>query len=139
MIVWTHAFPPRAMTPKPPRILVVDDGHDAADSLCMVLRMFGADADVVYDGEAALLAMEAKRPDIVLLDLSMPGMDGYEVAQRLRVNPEYDLVRLIALTGWGTDEDRIRSEAAGFSEHWVKPVAATTLKQLVSAELERNA
>lgn len=126
------------MTSKPPRILVVDDGHDAADSLCMVLRMFGADSDVVYDGEAALVAIEAKRPDIVLLDLTMPGMDGYEVAQRVRVNPEYDNVRLIALTGWGTDEERMRSEAAGFSEHWVKPVPATTLKQLVSTELERN-
>lgn len=105
----------------------------------MVLRMFGADADVVYDGEAALEAIEFKRPDIVLLDLTMPGMDGYEVAQRVRVNPEYDNVRLIALTGWGTDEERMRSEAAGFSEHWVKPVPATTLKQLVSTELERNA
>lgn len=124
---------------KPPRILVVDDGHDAADSLCMVLRMFGADAEVVYDGESALKAIEAKLPNIVLLDLSMPGMDGYQVAERVRINPGYDSVRLIALTGWGTDEERIRSEAAGFSEHWVKPVPATTLRQLVSTELERNA
>ena len=124
---------------KPPRILVVDDGHDAADSLCMVLRMFGAECDVVYDGEGALAAIEAKRPKIDLLDLSMPGMDGYEVAQRVRINPEYDTVRLIALTGWGTDEERMRSEAAGFSEHWVKPVSATTLRQLVSTELEKNA
>ena len=124
---------------RPPRILVVDDGHDAADSLCMVLRMFGADSDVVYDGESALKAVAEKRPDIVLLDLSMPGMDGYEVAQYVRVNPEYDSIRLIALTGWGTDEERMRSEAAGFSEHWVKPVPATTLRQLVSTELERNA
>lgn len=124
---------------KPPRILVVDDGHDAADSLCMVLRMFGADAEVVYDGESALKAIEAQLPNIVLLDLSMPGMDGYQVAERVRINPGYDSVRLIALTGWGTDEERIRSEAAGFSEHWVKPVPATTLRQLVSTELERNA
>lgn len=122
---------------KPPRILVVDDGHDAADSLCMVLRMFGAESDVVYDGEAALRAIESTRPDIVLLDLTMPGMDGYEVAQRVRVNPEFDNVRLIALTGWGTDEERMRSEAAGFSEHWVKPVPATTLRQLVEAASER--
>lgn len=123
---------------KPPRILVVDDGHDAADSLCMVLRMFGAESDVVYDGEAALKAIESTRPDIVLLDLTMPGMDGYEVAQRVRVNPEFDNVRLIALTGWGTDEERMRSEAAGFSEHWVKPVPATTLRQLVMAASERT-
>lgn len=105
----------------------------------MVLRMFGADAEVVYDGESALKAIEAKLPNIVLLDLSMPGMDGYQVAERVRINPGYDSVRLIALTGWGTDEERIRSEAAGFSEHWVKPVPATTLRQLVSTELERNA
>jgi len=105
----------------------------------MVLRMFGADCDVVYDGESALKAIEEKRPDIVLLDLSMPGMDGYEVAQQVRINLEYDSVRLIALTGWGTDEERMRSEAAGFSEHWVKPVPATTLRQLVATELERNA
>jgi CheY-like chemotaxis protein len=104
----------------------------------MVLRMFGADSSVVYDGESALVAIEATRPDIVLLDLTMPGMDGYEVAKRVRVNPEFDAVRLIALTGWGTDEERMRSEAAGFSEHWVKPVPATTLRQLVSQELEKN-
>lgn len=104
----------------------------------MVLRMFGAESDVVYDGESALKSIETNRPDIVLLDLTMPGMDGYEVAQRVRINPDYDSVRLIALTGWGTDEERIRSEAAGFSEHWVKPVPATTLRQLVSTELERN-
>ena len=124
---------------KPPRILVVDDGHDAADSLCMVLRMFGADSSVVYDGQAAIDFIAESKPDIVLLDLSMPGMDGYEVAQQVRTNPACDDVRLIALTGWGTDEERMRSEAAGFSEHWVKPVPAAILRKLVSTELEKNA
>ena len=124
---------------KPPRILVVDDGRDAADSLCMVLRMFGAESSVVYDGQAALDSIRNAIPDIVLLDLSMPGMDGYEVAQHVRTNPDCDQVRLIALTGWGTDEERLRSEAAGFSDHWVKPVSAAMLRKLVSTELERNA
>jgi CheY-like chemotaxis protein len=127
------------MTIRAPRILVVDDGHDAADSLGMVLRMFGAESIVVYDGESALEAIRLSTPDIVLLDLTMPGMDGYEVAQRIRVQPEYDSIRLIALTGWGTDEERLRSEAAGFSEHWVKPVPAATLRTLVSNALEKNA
>jgi CheY-like chemotaxis protein len=126
------------MTPIAPKILVVDDGHDAADSLGMVLRMFGADSSVVYDGESALEAVRTFAPHIVLLDLTMPGMDGYEVAQRIRVQPEFDAVRLIALTGWGTDEERRRSEAAGFSEHWVKPVPAATLRALVTKELEKN-
>lgn len=127
------------MTTKAPRILVVDDGHDAADSLGMVLRMFGAESSVVYDGEAALEAMRTVEPEIVLLDLTMPGMDGYEVAQRIRIQPEYDNVRLIALTGWGTDEERRRSEAAGFSEHWVKPVPAATLRNLVTNAIARSA
>ncbi|MEP6765177.1 MAG: response regulator [Gemmatimonadaceae bacterium] len=124
---------------KPPRILVVDDGHDAADSLCMVLRMFGADSNVVYDGQSALDSIRNSKPDIVLLDLSMPGMDGYTVAKNVRANPECDDVRLIALTGWGTEEERVRSEAAGFTDHWVKPVPAATLRKLVSTELEKNA
>ena len=127
------------MTTKAPRILVVDDGHDAADSLGMVLRMFGADSSVVYDGESALEAIRTNPPDIVLLDLTMPGMDGYEVAQRIRIQPEFDNVRLIALTGWGNDEERRRSEAAGFSEHWVKPVPAATLRSLVKNTIGKSA
>ena len=124
---------------RPPRILVVDDGHDAADSLCMVLRMFGADSAVVYDGQSALDSIRESKPDIVLLDLSMPGMDGYTVAKHVRTNPDCDDVRLIALTGWGSEEERLRSEAAGFTDHWVKPVPAAILRKLVSTELEKNA
>ena len=101
--------------------------------------MFGADSSVVYDGQSALNSIRDTKPDIVLLDLSMPGMDGYEVAEQVRTNPACDDVRLIALTGWGTDEERIRSVAAGFSDHWVKPVPAATLRKFVAAELERNA
>jgi PAS domain S-box-containing protein len=114
------------------RVLVVDDNRDAADSLTLLLRLLGADVQVVYDGTAALEAIHTFRPRVVLLDLGMPGMDGYEVAQRLR-QEEGQGITLIALTGWGQEEDRRRSQAAGFDYHLVKPVNPEALQTLLSA------
>ncbi len=98
----------------------------------MVLKMMGADADVVYDGPAALEAVHASHPAVVLLDIGMPGMDGYEVAARIRADPAFNDVRLVALTGWGSEEERRRSREAGFDDHWVKPVDPGKLRELLA-------
>ncbi|MGH7287549.1 MAG: hybrid sensor histidine kinase/response regulator, partial [Myxococcota bacterium] len=99
------------------RILVVDDNRDAASSLGMLLELRGAEVWVVHDGAAALKALATHQPSIVLLDIGMPGMDGHEVARQIRQQPEHRDVTLIALTGWGQEEDRQRSRAAGFDYH----------------------
>jgi signal transduction histidine kinase len=117
----------------PPRVLVVDDNRDSADSLGMLLKFLGADAQVVYDGPSALQALRTYQPSIVFLDIGMPGMDGYEVAPRLRQELGSHRVTLIALTGWGQEEDRRRSKAAGFDHHLVKPVNADALQILLGS------
>jgi PAS domain S-box-containing protein len=103
------------------RVLVVDDNANTADSLALLLRLAGHDVRVAHDGSSALEAARAERPDAVFLDLGMPGMDGYEVARRLRQESGLEGVRLVALTGWGKDEDRRRTREAGFDQHLVKP------------------
>lgn len=114
------------------RILVVDDNRDAADSLGMLLRFQGAEVQVAYDGPSALSALTAFQPAIMLLDIGMPSMDGYEVARRVRQQAECKDVTIIALTGWGQDEDRRKSAAAGFDAHLVKPVDHTVLMRLLA-------
>ncbi len=114
------------------RVLVVDDNRDAADSLSMLLRFMGLEARVAYDGHAALEAIRADRPAAVLLDLGMPGIDGFEVARRVRRDPELRDVMLVALTGWGQDEDHRRSQEAGFDHHLVKPVDQALLGEILA-------
>jgi PAS domain S-box-containing protein len=121
----------RATAPPTRRILVVDDNRDAADSLSMLLKFLGADVKVAYDGQTALEALRICRPSVLLLDLGMPGMDGYEVAQRVRRDPEFSHLTLIALTGWGQDQDRRRTQQAGFDHHLVKPVELDALQGLL--------
>jgi PAS domain S-box-containing protein len=104
------------------RILVVDDNRDAADTLAMLLEADGAQARAVYDGQAALDALADLRPHTVLLDLGMPEMDGLEVARRIRADPAWAGVRIVALTGWGQESDRERTRGAGFDFHLTKPV-----------------
>jgi CheY-like chemotaxis protein len=118
---------------QPRRVLVVDDNRDAAESLAMLLRIIGAQADVVYDGASALERLPDYRPHVVVLDLGMPGMDGYEVARRIRALPEHRATTLIALSGWGKEEDRRRSSAAGFDHHLIKPADFSTLQSLLGA------
>jgi len=115
------------------RILVVDDNRDTADSLAMMLRLQGSDVQVVYDGMAALEALAEKRPDAVLLDIGMPGMNGHEVARRIRERPALRQLTLIATTGWGQPVDRQRSLEAGFDHHLVKPVGLDTLRDLLAS------
>jgi PAS domain S-box-containing protein len=109
------------------RVLVVDDNRDAADSLGMLVGALGAEARVAYDGPSAFEALNSFYPHAVLLDIGMPGMNGHDVAREIRRRPEFRSVRLIALTGWGQDEDRRRSAAAGFDRHLVKPIKIETL------------
>jgi PAS domain S-box-containing protein len=113
------------------RILVVDDNRDAANSLGMLLKCIGADVRIAYNGPDALEAVATWKPAVVLLDIGMPGMDGYEVAQRIREEPQSEGMTLIALTGWGQEDDRRRARSAGFDHHMIKPPELNTLKTLL--------
>lgn len=114
------------------RLLVVDDNEDAAISLAMMLRLEGHDVRVAHDGPTALNEASSFRPSMVFLDLGMPHMDGYEVARRLRQQPGMERVVLTALTGWGQENDRRRTAAAGFDHHLVKPPEPKRLQMLLA-------
>jgi PAS domain S-box-containing protein len=113
------------------RVLIADDNHDAADTLAMLLEMNGNDVRTAYDGQDALRAAEEHRPDVILLDIGMPGMNGYDVARRLRERHETRGAVLVAMTGWGQEKDRRRSREAGFDHHLVKPVDLDALDALL--------
>src|SRR5262245_2804722 len=113
------------------RILVVDDNVDAANMIAMMLRLFGHHAETVYSAKSALEMAVEYRPDFVVLDIGLPGMDGYEVARRLRQIPELKDTPLIAATGYGQDADRQRSEEAGFDYHLVKPIDPEKLQTVL--------
>ncbi|WZP00419.1 response regulator [Isosphaeraceae bacterium EP7] len=125
-----HAPEPDAPSPSR-RILVVDDIRDSADSLSKLLRLFGNDVRTSYEGQQAIMTAETYMPDVVLLDLGLPGMNGYEVAAGLRKIPSLAGATLVALTGFGTEEDRRQTEAAGFDHHLVKPVDIDALRTLL--------
>jgi len=114
------------------RILIVDDNQDSAWSLEMLLKILGSDVETAQDGRSALSAFETFRPSVVLLDLGMPDMNGYEVASRIRQLPQSQDVTLVALTGWGQDEDRRRTREAGFDHHLLKPVNLDALQVLLA-------
>jgi PAS domain S-box-containing protein len=122
-----------ASVPPTVRILVVDDNQDSADSLGAVLSFLGADVRIAYDGQSALEALRTYHPSAVILDLGMPGLDGYEVAHRVRQDPALRDLTLIALTGWGQEQDRRRTREAGFDHHLVKPVDLQVLKVLLTS------
>jgi CheY-like chemotaxis protein/anti-sigma regulatory factor (Ser/Thr protein kinase) len=121
------------------RVLVVDDNYDSATSLAMLLTLSGADTHVTNDGASALKAMPVYMPDVVLLDIGMPGMDGYTVATRIREDARYRDVTLIALTGFGQEQDRVRSLASGFNHHMTKPLDLDTLQTLLASLPARSA
>lgn len=128
------AHPERLFTTPPSmRVLVVDDNVDAANSLAMALRLSGQRVRVAYDGETALSFAAEDPPEAVLLDLGMPGMDGYQVARRLRGNPATCKILIVALTGWGQDEDRRMSLEAGFDDHLVKPIDPSMVNRVLAA------
>lgn len=123
--------PARAKSAKALRVLVVDDNVDAAVSLSMLLKLEGHEPIAVHDGTAAVEAAEKHRPDVVLLDIGLPQMNGHEVCRRLRALPNGTELVIVALTGWGQEEDRRKSKEAGFDAHLVKPVHDSTLAWLL--------
>jgi PAS domain S-box-containing protein len=142
--VFTVVLPLTAAPPRPPqstvadpppgpgrRILIVDDNVDAAESLAINLQLQGHETRTVFDGETALQAAREFLPEVVLLDIGLPGQDGYAVCRQLRAQPLGHDVAIIALTGWGQDEDRRRTSLAGFDHHLVKPVDPGLLARLV--------
>jgi len=116
----------------PRRVLVVDDNVDAASTLELLLRSLGHETRVVHDGHHALRAAAEFRPDAVLLDIGLPGLDGYEVARRLGALKKERPFRIVAITGWGQEMDRIRSREAGFDVHLLKPVDMTELVKILN-------
>ncbi len=115
----------------PRRVLIVDDNEDAANSLAMVLQLSGHETASVYTAGDALARAAVFKPEIVLLDIGLPGMDGYEVAQRLRELPGLRNVRLVAVTGYGRADDRLRAREAGFDAHLTKPVEFSVLERVL--------
>ncbi len=126
---------PAAPAPAAPReglrVLLADDNVDAADTMSAVLEMSGHEVRTVYSGQAALQAAPDFAPDVMLLDIGMPGMSGYEVAQQLRADARYDATVLVALTGWGSEGDRTQAMQAGFDHHLTKPVDLQALEPLL--------
>jgi len=116
------------------QVLVVDDNKDAADSLGMLVRLGGHEAHVVYSGQLAILKAEKQTPDVVLLDIGLPRMDGYQVVQWLRNRPDTKDALIIAITGFDRTSDRERSKEAGFDLHLVKPVDSEKLVRLLNGD-----
>ena len=121
------------------RVLVVDDNIDAADAMALMLEMHGCNTLTVHCGLAAVTASLSFLPDMILLDIGLPDIDGYEVATRLRANPDTCGVFLVALTGWGSAEDKLRATALGFDAHLTKPVELQTVMSLLQARIAEPA
>lgn len=113
------------------QLLIVDDNRDAADAMVMAAQVLGHDAVAVYDGHAALALLDRQRPDLMILDLSMPGMDGYALARAIRERPAFADTLLVALSGFGAEADRQRTREAGFDLHMLKPMEIDALEQLL--------
>jgi two-component system CheB/CheR fusion protein len=128
-----QATRPREVSSSPRRILVVEDNVDSAEAMLLLLRGIGHDVTVVSDGREAVDVAKQLQPEIILLDIGLPGMDGYELARRLRDMPETRAARLIAVSGYGQQKDRARSRDAGFDTHLVKPVDPSTLTEAINA------
>ena len=115
------------------RILIVDDNRDSADSLAMLMEITNNEAYLAHDGEEAVKAIERHRPEVVLLDIGLPKLDGHEVCRRVRQEPWGKDIVIIALTGWGQEDDRRKSQEAGFNGHLVKPIDYDKLLELLAS------
>jgi two-component system CheB/CheR fusion protein len=118
------------------RVLVVDDNESVRDGLAMLLQAWGCETRLAGDGPSAVRLAKECRPQVVLLDIQMPGLDGYAVAEQLKQEASLQDTKLVALTGNGADADRQRSEQAGFDVHLVKPVAPEELRQVLQGLTE---
>lgn len=116
------------------RVMVVDDSVDGAESMSILLEMLGHEVRVMYDGAAAIAAASEFKPEVVLLDIGLPGVDGYQVARALRAEPATAGALLIALTGYGQDTDRQRTRDAGFDHHLVKPASLDDIERVIAAD-----
>jgi CheY-like chemotaxis protein len=114
------------------RILVTDDNQDSARSLAMLLKYSGHEVETAFDGPQAIEKAEVWRPEIMLLDLGMPEMNGYDVCRMIRQQPWGKAIRIVALTGWGQDQDRQNTREAGFDAHLVKPVDVAVLGKVLA-------
>jgi signal transduction histidine kinase len=128
-----QSVPVRSATAAPRRILVVEDNLDSAEAMLLLLKGVGHEVTVVSDGREAVDVAKRLRPEVILLDIGLPGMDGYELARMLRVMPETRAARLIAVSGYGQQKDRVRSHEAGFDVHLVKPVDPSKLAEAINA------
>ncbi len=115
------------------RILIVEDNQDSAMSLKMLLEVLGHVVDVVHDGEGAIDAAAAHRPDVILMDIGLPGLSGYDAARRIRKECRDASMLIVALTGWGQEQDRQRSVDAGIDHHLVKPLDLDELRQILAS------
>jgi CheY-like chemotaxis protein len=115
------------------KILVVDDNVDAAEMLAMLLEAEGNQTRLAHSGSAALAVASELEPDLIFLDIGLPEMNGYEVATRLRADPRLHRCVIVALTGWGSEDDRRQAHAAGFDRHLVKPIDSNRLHDVLSA------
>ena len=117
----------------PRRIVVADDNEDSAESFAMLLSFSGHEVRIAHDGAAALDAVRDFRPDVAFLDIGMPGLTGYEVAQAVRAEPWGQEIKLIAVTGWGQPDVRLRARTAGFDRHLIKPIDPAEVDRLLDA------
>jgi CheY-like chemotaxis protein len=117
----------------PRRIVVADDNEDSAQSFAMLLSFSGHEVRIAHDGKQALDAMRDFRPDVAFLDIGMPCLSGYEVAERVRAEPWGREVILIAVTGWGQADDKLRARTAGFNQHLVKPIDPMEVDRLLDS------
>ena len=137
--VMPTALPPLPAHPVAPppatnrKVLVVDDNVDAVQSLANLLKLFGHEVQIAYDGQSGLEAAQATRPDVVLLDIGLPGLTGFEVAEQIRQQPALDGMVLVALTGYGRDTDRQMSQDAGFDHHLVKPTDFAEVQKILAS------
>jgi CheY-like chemotaxis protein len=115
------------------RVLVVDDNSDHAESLAFLLNLMGHETRMAHDGEAALQVAAEFEPNVALIDIGLPRLNGYEVARRLREQPRLRNALLVAQTGWGQESDRVRSQKAGFDHHLIKPVAPEVLAEIIDS------